>query len=143
MAARHIKGRDTLCQVLISGTPVDTLDVMSWSIEPYGTTIDDGVCGEGRTRKDKVTDGYKITMRCFNQTMRKLAQILNYDLSADAPTKLDSVDFGFKVSDTVGGQDIFTASGVTIDFWKLDLGGKNERGMLDIPMRADEFALAT
>lgn len=140
--ARHIKGRDTLCQALISGVPVDTLDVMQWSIEPYGTTIDDGVCGESRTRKDKVTDGYKVTMRVYVQTMRKLAQLLGYDLSADAPTLLNSVDFGFKVSDTVGGQDIFTLSGCVIDFWKLDIGGKNERMMIDVPMRADEFAAA-
>jgi hypothetical protein len=133
-----MKGKGATLTLFIDGEKVDALDVETWDVAPDVTKIQDDVNGEKRSRLDKVTNFYNLSLTCFNATADKLKKILLYDEALDDNDQ-QQVVFGVKLKDEQGGADRFKLGGCIIDDWKWASGKRTDRSMLTIPIRGDNF----
>jgi hypothetical protein len=139
----HANGKDATLIFFIDGTPASEFDVKSWEVQRNATDIADGVCGEDRDRLDSITNFYSIDIDCFSRTAKLLDAFLaeqdNDDANA-APTN-KTVSLILKPRD--GSKKGYNASEVSLGGWRFGAGGRSDRVMTKVPLRARYFKSVT
>jgi hypothetical protein len=133
--AAHFTGKNVKTKFFIAGISIGDLDVKSFSAKPNITSINDGVCGEDRDRLDNETNFYEIKLSCFQRDLSKFSKLLvDQDLIDEGGIATDK-EFAFVIKAKDGSKKGYQCSEAVFDDWNLDVGGRTERGMLEIPIR--------
>lgn len=137
-APTHLKGNKATLVFFIAGNPAGEFDVKSWEVTRNATEINDGVCGEDRDRLDSVTNFYGIDVECFSPTAAMIDTLLDEQANDDAsgiPTA-KTVSFILKPP---GQKKGYNAREVALGAWRVGAGGRSDRLMIKVPLRARYF----
>lgn len=137
--AGFMNGKGAFLTLFIGDTKFPPVEAESWDLEEISDEINDGVNGEDRERLDHEIRHYKLTLKCFNSTAKKLKTILKYNEDRDAQNQQE-ISFGLKLRDKNGQSDLFSLVECDMAGWKWASGGMTARQMLDIPIRGRYFA---
>lgn len=133
-----VKGKDSTLVLFVKQVKVAALDVQEYTVKVDIEKIADDVDGEDRSRLDKVINFYDISLKLFNATGDKLITVLDYDITLDT-NQQPQVDFGFQLKEIGGSTRQFAAEECVIDDWEWAGGGRKDRSMLTVPIRARYF----
>jgi len=131
-------GERASIQVFVGGAPQkESQDVKNWSIKRNVTKINDGVCGANRDELDAITNYYEFSCDAYNRTFalfdRLLADQANDD-GGGAPTE-KAITIVLKPKDG-SKKGYLLQDQVTFDDWDVGAGGRTDRIMTKLPMRA-------
>lgn len=139
MSVPHFNGKDCLFKFFINGVSIGELDVKSFNLKPNVTTINDPVCGEKRDRLAVEVNYYEMKVSCFQRDLKKFIAVLaDQDLVDDGSVPTDK-EFAIVIKPKDGSKSGFQASEAVLDDWTLDVGGRVDRGMLELPIRCRFF----
>lgn len=135
----HMTGKESTLSFFIGDAQIDQFDVREWVVERQGEKVEDGVCGEPRTRKDFITTGYTLSVSLHNKNTSKLDKLIEDQKSDDDGNVPTEKTLGIVLKPKGAPLGGYTLSKGVIDNWRIAVGGQTARGMIDLPMRFDNF----
>lgn len=133
----HMNGKDVTVTVFRDGNPQQDFAAKSFQLKRNSTEINDPVLGEDRDRLDTLTNSYSISFSIYTATAKFIDTLMDEQAGQDSSAaKIDkAVSLKFKTKG--GGKFGLMVSGeMTIDGWEIGAGGRGERIMTSVPMRA-------
>ena len=142
-ATPHATGKNSFLTLFKGSNPLGGFDVEQWTIKRVGEQIEDGVCGETRTRKDFEITGYSLTVSLFNRDLEKLGKLLADQKDADDIKPQDELTLGIVIKPKDGTKVAYKLVNGVFDDWQLAVGGQTQRIKVDLPMRFDDLEEVT
>lgn len=139
MGTPHAAGKDATLVFFIDGAPASEFDVKSWEVQRNATEIADGVCGEDRDRLDSITNYYSMDIDCFSRTAKLLDALLGEQANDDANAAPTSKTVSFVLKPRDGSKKGYNAREVALGNWRFGAGGRADRIMTKVPLRARYF----
>lgn len=134
----HMSGKDVQTTYRQNNAPV-TFNAQSVSVEENAEEVADQVNGEDRARHQIITDGFTITIKAYAGDLAvldaHLADIANNDARVAPLNK--ALTFRFRKHD--GTRAAYTATEVTRSPMQIEAGGRKERVMQTLKLRARYF----
>jgi hypothetical protein len=115
------------------------VDVEKWSVKLNATKVNDGICGEPRDRLWRYINWWDVSITC-KLVDAQLIKTLLRDVQNDDAGALPLVKAaGVLIIPPNQQKAAFTLNEVIIDDWEWASGGRTERSVCTIPMRAKDF----
>lgn len=139
MGTPHAAGKDATIVFFIDGNPTQEIDCKSWEMQRNATEINDGVCGEDRDRLDSITNFFVIDVECFTKTAKVLDALLADQAVDDSGAAATEKNFSLVLKPRDGSKKGYSAREVSLGAWRIGAGGRTDRIMTKVPLRARYF----
>jgi hypothetical protein len=114
------------------------VDVEKWSVKLNVTKVNDGVCGEPRDRLWRYVNWWDVNITC-KQVDAVVLKALIKDVENDDAGAVPLIKAaGILILPPNQSKAAFSLSGITVDDFEWAVGGRTERSVVTIPMRAEQ-----
>lgn len=135
-----ISGKHARTRIQLNNAPWE-IKVKSCHVRELGTEVTDQVNGENRARFQKLTDGYQVTIQCYDdgQSSALLYNWLQNQTNEDANQPQLPLAGGLRFSYLDGSAGGYVLQGCCLGPLDYDMSGRTERNMGTLTFRAQNF----
>lgn len=115
------------------------IEAKNWTVEENATEDEDDVCGEDRSRPQKVVNFYTMSIECFVKNAKLLKALIDYSKHLDLLTGPQESAIGMMIYPNDGSAALFEGREVLIGAWRYASGDRRSRSMTTIPIKVRYF----
>lgn len=132
----NINGKDVAVTLFVNGNPTKEFKVKSFTAKANKTEITDPELGADRDALDSIINSYSLSFSLYVATSKFLELFISEQANQDANGATTDKAISVRIKTRDGGKFglIFTGM-MTLDAWDLSIGGRAERGMVNVPIR--------
>jgi len=119
-----------------SGSSEVVLNAKNWKANPNVTKIADDVCGEDRSRLDRVVNYWEYSADCYTRDMAALDAFLADVANDDTGVAPLDKGAGVRVAPRDGSRKAYVATEVTWDSVDTNAAGRGDRVMITVTFRS-------
>lgn len=135
-----ISGKHAQTRVYLDNQPW-TVKVRSTRVEELATQVTDQVNGENRARFQKITDGYQVTIECYDDgSTQTIQNWLANQANEDANQPQLPLSGGLLFSYLDGSKGGYVFKGCNLGPLNINVAGRTERVMHTVVFRAQYFS---
>lgn len=136
--AEFFAGKDITAGFFFNGAPVNIF-CKSFTIDEDAVEVSDGVNGEPRQRYQKITNGYNVSIECYQADSAILDAYFTDIANNDAGEAQLNKNIGFKILFRDGTKYSVSLKGVTWGPLAVNSGGRTERVMASLKFKCQYF----
>src|SRR6185312_16807386 len=139
-AKDFISGKHTFARVRWNNKPWE-VKVKTTKVQELGEVVLDQVNGEKRARFQKLTDGFMVTLDCYDDGSSDIiANFIANQVNEDANLPQVDANVGLRFDYLDGSGQAWVFGGqVTLNPMEIDIGGRKERVMNKVAFHCQTF----
>lgn len=129
-----VRGQNVILRLYQDGKPVYVAG-KTWDVEENASEIADDVNGENRSRLDKVTNFFSISLDCFQADQEILDKYIEAQDSDDASLLPKKQSVAIQINNRDGTRAAYLLSEAKLGPIKLNASGRSDAFMLNLKIR--------